>query len=132
MDFLTYEQANKAKILGLQYPPETDDAFFGMLFEAKEPSYQYAFVGTGQWELFKQHCLNNGVWRATPVDLLRAMPDGWALYIEERDDIRTRWACLNMEQGVFDVLENGLDKFTGLSPIEAVFSAWLSLNKNKQ
>lgn len=118
MDFLTFEQAKQAKLNGLPYPPDNDDCWFGMLFETEQPYYQVAFVGTGQWELFKQHCINNGVWRATPTDLLRAMPPGWALYIDKKTEIRTEWICKDI---------NGTEEFRSFSPCEAVFDAWCSL-----
>lgn len=128
MDFLTYEQAKQAKEKGFAYPPDSNGQWFGMLFESEKPTFQYAFVGTGQWELFKQHCLDHGVFRATPTDLLRAMPDNWALYIEERNDIYTRWACRNLDQPVYDVFENGSEVFRGNEPCEAVFKAWLFIS----
>lgn len=128
MDFLTYEQAKQAKEAGLAYPPDSNGQWFGMLFESEKPTFQYAFVGTGQWELFKQHCLDHGVFRATPTDLLRALPDNWALYIEDLNDIYTRWACRNLDQPVYDVFENGSEVFRGNEPCEAVFKAWLFIS----
>ena len=124
MDFITPEQAEFAKNNGLHQPQIEKNTWFGMLFETIEDDFQYAFVGTGQWGLFKQHCIQKSIWRATPTDLLRVMPDNWALYIEERNDIYTRWCCRNLDQPVYDVFENGSEVFRGNGPCEAVFKAW--------
>ena len=127
MDFLTFEQAKKAKQAGLIQPLAEKDTWFGMLFESEQPTFQYAFVGTGQWELFKQYCIDHGVWRATPTDLLRALPPRWALYIEEKHALGEDWRCLNLDQSVDDVFQDGVQIFLAKTPVEAVFRAWLSI-----
>jgi hypothetical protein len=131
MDFLTYEQAKQAKEKGFFYPPDSNGTYFGMLFESEKPTFQYAFVGTGQWDLFKQHCLDHGVFRATPTDLLRAMPRRWALYIEEKHAMGEEWICQDLSQDVEDAFEVGLNAFRGKSPVEATFKAWSFIQSKK-
>lgn len=132
MDFTSFEQGLLLKNLGFKQPDPNKDTWFGMLFESERPTFQYAFVGTGQWELFKQHCMDHGVFRPTPCDILRALNGRWALYIEEKNDIYTRWVCLNLDQPVFEAIEEVFEKFIGNSPIEAALKAWLYCQKNNK
>lgn len=129
MDFLPFDKSVYAKKNGLRQPQQEKDIWFGMLFETVDTDFQYAFVGTAQWELFKQHCVDRSAWRPTPTDLLKTLPPRWALFLKEKHDLGEEWACQYLDQDITDVFDNGLMIAYDKSPVEAVFKAWLLVNK---
>lgn len=115
-NYVTPETAKKMKEAGFPQP----DFKFGQLWYETERQ-DFAIVGTGKFELFKQHREGELIFAPTATDILRELGDDYALHTEKGS---FKCICTDIFRG--GVTDGDFDG-SHENPAEACYLAWKEL-----